>query len=62
MSQKDKLLNFRVSEDFSERLNRAAQILHIPYSQIVREAVNEKLERLAEQHPELRQDTIEKAA
>jgi predicted DNA-binding protein len=56
MSQKDKLLNFRVSEEFSERLNKASEILDIPYSQIVREAVNEKLERLAKRHPELREE------
>lgn len=55
MSQKEKLLNLRVSEDFFERLNKAATLLDIPYSQLVREAVNEKVQRLAKQHPELRE-------
>lgn len=37
-----------------ERLRTAASVLDRPASQIVREAVNEKLDKAAKSHPELR--------
>jgi len=54
MSQKKILLNLRVSEEFNERLARASEVLDIPYSQIVREAVSEKLDVLEAEHPEIK--------
>jgi predicted transcriptional regulator len=57
MSQKTKLLNLRVSDEFNDRLSRIAEVLDIPYSQIIREAVTEKLDKLTQQHPALREKT-----
>jgi predicted DNA-binding protein len=62
MAQKEKLLNLRVSEDFNKRLNRAAEILDRPYSQIVREAVDEKLAQIAEQYPKHKKELLPAAA
>jgi predicted DNA-binding protein len=53
--QKRRLMNLRVTDEFAARLNRAAEVIDRPVSQIVREAVNEKLEQLARKHPELQQ-------
>lgn len=50
---KDKLLNIRVKDELIERLNEVSAHLDIPYSQIVREAIDEKLERLEREHPKL---------
>lgn len=50
---KDKLIQFRTSDDLRKRLAIASAITDVPKSQIVREAINEKLARLAKTHPEL---------
>jgi predicted transcriptional regulator len=51
MSKKDARLHLRASSDLAERLRRASEITDMPTSQIMREAVVEKLARLAEQYP-----------
>lgn len=55
---KEKRLNLRTTEEFRERLNRAAKVLDKPASQIIREAIDEKLERLERRHPALRGQSI----
>lgn len=56
MSKKTVMLNFKGSEGFRERLQKAAEVLDKPYSQIVREATSEKLDELATEHPELQRE------
>jgi predicted transcriptional regulator len=53
MREKDKRFNVRVDEPWIDRLQRAAGVLDRPASQIVRDAVNEKLERLGRRNPRL---------
>lgn len=62
MAQKEKMLNLRVTEDLIEQLNRASAVLDVPYAQLVREAVKEKLAELATKHPELREQEEPAAA
>lgn len=50
---KEKRLNVRTDKLTLAKLNKAAKVTDIPYAQIVREAVKEKLSALAEQHPEI---------
>lgn len=49
---KTNLVNFRTTEEQTERLQKVAKSLDIPYSQIVREAINEKLDRLENKEEE----------
>ena len=49
-----KLLNLRVTPDTIDRLNITSNTLDIPYSQIIREAINEKLEKLQSESPKLK--------
>lgn len=51
---KSKMLFIRSDRDLEQRLKRAARILDRPMSQIIREAMKEKLDQLAEIHPELK--------
>lgn len=44
-------LNFRVKPEFVAELNSVAKTLEVPASQIVREAVREKLAELKRTHP-----------
>jgi len=53
-TNKDEALYLRVDKPFFERLRRAADVADRSMSQIVREAVKEKLDVLARKHPELR--------
>lgn len=62
MPRKNILLNLRVSEDFNDRLARASEVLDVPYSQIVREAVTEKLDALEKEHPEITRRRTKRAA
>ena len=62
MTPKDTLINFRAPEELSERLKRASEILDRPYAEIIREAINEKLAKLAAKHPQLREEPAEVAA
>jgi predicted DNA-binding protein len=52
MSKKDTRLHLRASADLVERLKLASSITDKPTSQIMREAVNEKLTRLAKKYPQ----------
>ena len=51
--KKNTRLNLKTTEDFIQRLMRAAAITDRPASQIAREAINEKLDELAERFPEI---------
>ena len=49
------LLNIRVKPELVDDLNKISSHLEIPYSQIVREAINEKVVRLIVDNPELKE-------
>jgi predicted transcriptional regulator len=51
---KDRVIFVRADADLTERLEKAAELLDRPGSQLVREAVNEKLNKLARRFPELK--------
>jgi len=51
--KKDVLWNFRANDDLIERLNRASTTTDRPAAQIVREAIREKLDRLAAEFPQI---------
>jgi predicted transcriptional regulator len=53
MKPNKKMWNMKVTDEFYDRLQRVADITDRPASQLVREAVNEKLARLAEQDPKI---------
>ena len=55
--KKNTRLNLKTTEDFIQRLMRAAAITDRPASQIAREAINEKLDELAERFPEINEPT-----
>lgn len=50
-----KLMNIRIKEDALKQLTVIAGALEIPYSQIVREAIREKTERLIRDDPRVKQ-------
>lgn len=52
---KDTLLNVRVKQETVIELNQISEVLEIPYSQIVREAIKEKLEKMRIENPALQQ-------
>jgi predicted transcriptional regulator len=45
--------NLRASPGFIARLNKTAEVLDVPASQIVREAVAERIEKVAKNNPRL---------
>lgn len=51
---KESKFNFKANTEFLGRLQRAAKALNRPASQIVREAVDEKLERDAKRNQKLK--------
>lgn len=51
---KDSQLQVRIDRTLKLRLKRAGNATDTPPAQIVREAIKEKLDRLAEQYPDLR--------
>lgn len=51
---KDTLLNVRVKQETVTDLNKISEHLDIPYSQIVREAIKEKVEKLTVEYPQLK--------
>lgn len=51
--KKDVMWNFKATEEFVGRLMRAAAVTDRPASQIAREAINEKLNELAQRYPEI---------
>jgi predicted transcriptional regulator len=54
MASKTTYVSIRTSEEFRKRLGAAAEILDVPASQIVREGVTERLERLAASNERLK--------
>ncbi|MDQ3748039.1 MAG: BrnA antitoxin family protein [Acidobacteriota bacterium] len=48
------LINVRVKPEMIEDLNKISNHLDVPYSQIVREAINEKVNQLVAGNPELK--------
>lgn len=48
------LLNVRVKPEMLSDLNRISDHLDVPYSQIVREAISEKVTELSANNPELK--------
>jgi len=53
MKKKDKTLQIRASSEQVNRLEKAAEILDVPASEVVRKAIDEKLSKLARRYPEL---------
>lgn len=53
-TMKDTLLNVRVKQETVDELNQISEVLDVPYSQIVREAIKEKIEKLQIEKPELK--------
>ena len=49
------LLNVRVKQETIENLNKISDVLEIPYSQFVREAISEKMEKLKAKNPEIKE-------
>ena len=47
-------LNVKAPREMRDRLIKATEVTDIPYSRIIRQAINEKLDQLAKRHPELR--------
>lgn len=62
MARKTVPLNLRTDELFKRKLSVAAEVLDVPQSQIVREGVSEKLEKLAKRNEKLAQALEEAAA
>lgn len=56
----NKLMNIRMKEDALKQLAKIANALEVPYSQIVREAIREKTERLMRDDPRVRLALSEK--
>lgn len=54
MSRKTINLNLKVRPEFKEKLDAASNILDVPYAQIVREATEERLTKLAKKNHKLR--------
>lgn len=50
---KDRIWNLKATNEFIERLRRASEATDRPAAQIAREAINEKLDELAERFPEI---------
>lgn len=53
MGKKTKRFNLKTSEKFIGRLQKTSEVLEKPASEIVREAVDEKIEALAQSNPKV---------
>ncbi|HEX7313257.1 MAG TPA: hypothetical protein VF297_05025 [Pyrinomonadaceae bacterium] len=53
MKHKPERIHIRAEDDLKERLRAAAEVVGEPASKIVRDAVNEKLAKLARRYPQL---------
>jgi predicted transcriptional regulator len=53
-ANKEQMIFARVDAAFQARLNKAAELLDRPASQIVRESVKRELDLLAKKYPQLR--------
>lgn len=51
--RKNVIWNFKTDDEFIERLKRASAATDRPASQIVREAIREKLDQLAVEFPQI---------
>ena len=51
---KDRMIFLRADSTLTGRLERASELTDRPSSQLVREAINEKLNKLARRFPELK--------
>lgn len=49
-----KLMNIRINEDALKKLTAVAGVLEIPYSQLVREAIREKTDRILRENPSVK--------
>lgn len=52
---KEKLINVRVTETTLRELVQVASVLDVPYSQIVRDAIREKCDRLKDSSPAVKE-------
>jgi predicted DNA-binding protein len=59
--KKENLWNFRIGDELLDRLYRASNATDRPASQIVREAIREKLDRLAAEFPQIDPKTSQQA-
>jgi hypothetical protein len=55
MAQKTVPLNMKADRLWKARLDKTAEVLDVPYSQLVRESVTEKIEKLAKRNKKLAQ-------
>jgi predicted transcriptional regulator len=62
MKSSKKMWNMKVNPDFYDRLQEVAKITDRPASQLVREAINEKFAKLAEQNPRIAEIVNDQAA
>jgi predicted transcriptional regulator len=60
--ENQELWTIRARPSWKKMLDRVAETVDRPTSQLVREAVNEKLERMAEQNPRIAEIVNEQAA
>lgn len=61
MKKKDIRIHLRASSEQAARINTAAIVLDVPASQLIRDAVDEKLDRLAKRIPSLRREEAQAA-
>jgi predicted transcriptional regulator len=62
MNKDKKIWNFKATEEFISRLQKTADVLDRPASQLAREAINEKIDQLAQSNPKVAQALEEIAA
>lgn len=55
MKIKQQRIHIRAEEELKDRLAKAAEVVDAPASQIIREAIVEKLAKLSRKHPELQE-------
>ena len=60
--RKSTLWNFKTTDELIERLRRASAATDRPASQIVREAIKEKLDELAVEFPQIDEVLLEQTA
>jgi predicted transcriptional regulator len=53
MKKIKKMWNLKATEEFISRLQKTAEVLDRPASQLAREAINEKIDSLVEQNPKV---------
>jgi hypothetical protein len=53
MAPKEVMWNFKASSEFLERLRTASDVLDVPASQIAREAISARIDKLSKRNPRL---------